>query len=123
MRIAVTRYIGIDMSIETRTMPIFISRISYGGVAQLVEQRTENPCVGGSIPSLATSLRSQRSGERRLSRRSQPKLATVAKADGKLALRDYGLACHIEKRDLEPTINFLFMGKQTKANGRSALRD
>jgi hypothetical protein len=27
----------------------------FGQVAQLVEQRTENPCVGGSIPSLATS--------------------------------------------------------------------
>src|SRR6478752_8957874 len=28
---------------------------SYKGqVAQLVEQRTENPCVGGSIPPLAT---------------------------------------------------------------------
>ena len=26
-----------------------------GSVAQLVEQRTENPCVGGSIPSRATS--------------------------------------------------------------------
>src|SRR5215472_558368 len=26
-----------------------------GQVAQLVEQRTENPCVGGSIPSLATN--------------------------------------------------------------------
>src|SRR5580658_1401520 len=26
----------------------------YGQVAQLVEQRTENPRVGGSIPSLAT---------------------------------------------------------------------
>ncbi len=25
-----------------------------GSVAQLVEQRTENPCVGGSIPSRAT---------------------------------------------------------------------
>ena len=25
-----------------------------GQVAQLVEQRTENPCVGGSIPSLTT---------------------------------------------------------------------
>ena len=25
-----------------------------GQVAQLVEQRTENPCVGGSIPPLAT---------------------------------------------------------------------
>ena len=28
----------------------------YGEIAQLVEQRTENPCVGGSIPPLATSL-------------------------------------------------------------------
>jgi hypothetical protein len=27
-----------------------------GQVAQLVEQRTENPRVGGSIPSLATIL-------------------------------------------------------------------
>ncbi len=29
-------------------------RHSYGSVAQLVEQWTENPCVGGSIPSRAT---------------------------------------------------------------------
>jgi hypothetical protein len=28
--------------------------LAKGQVAQLVEQRTENPCVGGSIPSLAT---------------------------------------------------------------------
>jgi hypothetical protein len=28
----------------------------YGQVAQLVEQRTENPRVGGSIPSLATII-------------------------------------------------------------------
>ena len=27
---------------------------SIGQIAQLVEQRTENPCVGGSIPPLAT---------------------------------------------------------------------
>ncbi len=26
-----------------------------GSVAQTVEQRTENPCVGGSIPSRATN--------------------------------------------------------------------
>ena len=32
--------------------PSYISR-PYGQVAQLVEQRTENPRVGGSIPSLA----------------------------------------------------------------------
>ena len=28
--------------------------ILTGDVAQLVEQRTENPCVGGSIPSVTT---------------------------------------------------------------------
>ena len=33
-----------------------------GQVAQLVEQRTENPCVGGSIPPLATNFRGTRSG-------------------------------------------------------------
>jgi hypothetical protein len=27
----------------------------FGWIAQLVEQRTENPCVGGSIPSPATT--------------------------------------------------------------------
>ena len=27
-----------------------------GSVAQTVEQRTENPCVGGSIPSRATRV-------------------------------------------------------------------
>src|SRR5262245_2055344 len=29
----------------------------HGQVAQLVEQRTENPCVAGSIPALATKFR------------------------------------------------------------------
>ena len=31
-----------------------------GDVAQLVEQRTENPCVGGSIPSITTPKASGR---------------------------------------------------------------
>jgi hypothetical protein len=35
-----------------------VSRSKQGQVAQLVEQRTENPCVGGSIPSLATKYSS-----------------------------------------------------------------
>ena len=30
-------------------------RFNQGSVAQSVEQRTENPCVGGSIPSRATT--------------------------------------------------------------------
>jgi hypothetical protein len=29
---------------------------AIGDVAQLVEQRTENPCVGGSIPSITTNF-------------------------------------------------------------------
>jgi hypothetical protein len=33
---------------------IFAPTIEDGDVAQLVEQRTENPCVGGSIPSITT---------------------------------------------------------------------
>ncbi len=36
---------------------------SNGSVAQLVEQRTENPCVGGSIPSRATITRHTQSAE------------------------------------------------------------
>ena len=31
-------------------------RFKVGAVAQSVEQRTENPCVGGSIPSRTTTL-------------------------------------------------------------------
>jgi len=34
---------------------IFALPECYGAVAQLVEQRTENPCVGGSIPSRTTT--------------------------------------------------------------------
>ncbi len=30
------------------------AKVQKGDVAQLVEQRTENPCVGGSIPSVTT---------------------------------------------------------------------
>jgi hypothetical protein len=35
---------------------VAVSAVRRGQVAQLVEQRTENPCVGGSIPSPATIL-------------------------------------------------------------------
>ena len=36
---------------------IFASAIErYGAIAQLVEQRTENPCVPGSIPGGTTTL-------------------------------------------------------------------
>ncbi len=36
------------------SITIFAPTIEDGDVAQLVEQRTENPCVGGSIPSITT---------------------------------------------------------------------
>ena len=38
----------------TPSVGTFIRCIQNGQVAQLVEQRTENPRVGGSTPSLAT---------------------------------------------------------------------
>ncbi len=31
-------------------------KFNFGQIAQLVERRTENPCVPGSIPGLATIL-------------------------------------------------------------------
>ena len=34
-----------------------INALGYGEVAQMVEQRNHNPCVGGSIPSFATSYK------------------------------------------------------------------
>ena len=33
-----------------------MENINCGSVAQLVEQRTENPCVAGSIPARATFI-------------------------------------------------------------------
>ena len=35
---------------------IFAPQLSAGAIAQLVEQRTENPCVPGSIPGGTTAL-------------------------------------------------------------------
>ncbi len=35
--------------------PIFAPAIKHGTIAQLVEQRTENPCVPGSIPGGTTA--------------------------------------------------------------------
>ena len=49
-------YIYIMFSIKREHIRFpFCKELSLsGGVAQLVEQRTENPCVTGSIPVLAT---------------------------------------------------------------------
>ncbi len=35
-------------------LPTFATQTTEGAIAQLVEQRTENPCVLGSIPSGTT---------------------------------------------------------------------
>src|SRR5262252_7780649 len=46
---------SVTRAIEPKPVSVrVISRALEGQVAQLVEQRTENPCVGGSIPPLAT---------------------------------------------------------------------
>ncbi len=47
------------MFAANRNFHTFVARLIKtgcikGDVAQLVEQRTENPCVGGSIPSVTT---------------------------------------------------------------------
>ena len=50
--------------------------IHFGRIAQLVEQRTENPCVGGSIPPLATRFSVARSDAQNRPKSSIPPLAT-----------------------------------------------
>ncbi len=42
-----------DRGFESRQLRHYLKTLD-GLVAQSVEQRTENPCVGGSIPSQAT---------------------------------------------------------------------
>ena len=44
---------------DRRFDPVGTAILHKGSVAQSVEQRTENPRVGGSIPSRATILKSQ----------------------------------------------------------------
>ena len=46
--------------------------IRVGWVAQLVEQRTENPCVGGSIPPPATTFKNALAGLQGLQRLVRP---------------------------------------------------
>src|SRR6185436_11809586 len=53
-----------------------INQSYKGQVAQLVEQRTENPCVGGSIPPLATRFRVARSAAQNWPKVLIPPLAT-----------------------------------------------
>ena len=58
-----------------------------GQIAQLVEQGTENPCVGGSIPPLATTKNLGISLIDEMSQMFQLKKAPVAQPDRAL---DYG---------------------------------
>ena len=42
---------------DSKKSPIFAAQYkNVGAIAQLVEQRTENPCVTGSIPVGTTSI-------------------------------------------------------------------
>src|SRR5205807_10261105 len=45
---------------STRSLIAAVVALRFGWVAQLAEQRTENPRVGGSIPPPATPLKAQR---------------------------------------------------------------
>ena len=47
------------------SITIFAPTIKDGDVAQSVEQRTENPCVGGSIPSITTPTEAEKSHPQR----------------------------------------------------------
>ena len=44
---------------RSKTLPYLCTRKQDGAIAQLVEQRTENPCVPGSIPGGTTCKNSQ----------------------------------------------------------------
>ena len=47
---------GEDRGFDSRLVRhFFIKEDIYGPVAQLVEQRTENPCVAGAHPAWATT--------------------------------------------------------------------
>ena len=49
---------NLQVSNISRTFAPAIKQHSVGAIAQLVEQRTENPCVPGSIPGGTTYKRS-----------------------------------------------------------------
>ena len=51
---------GLSIAV-TKKKPIFASANVNGTIAQLVEQRTENPCVPGSIPGGTTSRERKKS--------------------------------------------------------------
>jgi hypothetical protein len=61
-----------------------------GLVAQLVEQRTENPCVGGSIPPQATSTGALFYSENSLSHTISYALIGPLRCASQLAVREHG---------------------------------
>ena len=44
------------MGLYLKTIILYLQPFKKGAVAQSVEQRTENPCVAGSIPAHTTFL-------------------------------------------------------------------
>ncbi len=53
----IDQWIGSVLGVLTAELYLVrVQSLQRGSVAQLVEQRTENPCVGGSIPPRATIL-------------------------------------------------------------------
>ena len=58
----ISRNFDLIDDLKSRNIPYdFIPPYPPGQIAQSVEQRTENPCVGGSIPPLATIIYSIKS--------------------------------------------------------------
>ena len=53
----ITQIFQTNKSLAKKRLKLYLfsfDLVKNGQVAQLVEQRTENPCVAGSIPALAT---------------------------------------------------------------------
>ena len=102
--------------------PSYISRPN-GQVAQLVEQRTENPRVGGSIPSLAIGCNSAsrcatgsvESGRCRLvmPSRSLGKSRTFAKLDGTWLVPELRIT-----PPFSLALNYLTLFRNSLRNGR-----
>ena len=49
-----------NLQIKIKCLPLQPQTTNNGAIAQLVEQRTENPCVPGSIPGGTTLKKSKR---------------------------------------------------------------
>ena len=57
--------------VQKKSLPLHPLNKSNGAIAQLVEQRTENPCVPGSIPGGTTSEKANQVNKHKLIRHSE----------------------------------------------------